>query len=480
MFKHVVWDFLGKVANQVIAFAVSIILARILQPSEFGIVGIALALVGFSAIFYDFGLKASVIQAETISQRQLSTIFFLNLLGGLFLFLLFFGLSSLIESFYDIENLAEVITAVGALLLLNATASLPLGLLSRKLAFKKIASINFAAAFVAGLVAVTMAYNGWGIWSLIANTLINALIVLAGAFLVAGWKPQPVFALKEIKPLWRFGSTVFGIEVLESIFSRIDVFLIGKIFQATTLGYYTRAQSLDNMVKQFSSGSLIAVVLPYFSRIKNDRQQLNSYYLQSLHIIAFASLFLTGFLFVVSTDLFTLLFTNKWTFAGEVFQIIALAGFAYPVGALMVNVILAMGKTKAIVRLELIKKLTLIPFLFIGFLSDIKLFCYMLVAGYWMTVLLNAFFVSRVIEISLKDQLIVIGRYLVITIVSSLLTYLLTYTLNGHPMLMIAVRGSVFLIIYCVSSYFSRTAGSQLVLNKLLEALRGKRMVKTI
>src|SRR3954451_9214638 len=118
MFKLVIWDFFGKISNQVIAFVVSIILARILNPAEFGIIGIALALVGFSTIFYDFGLKASIIQADHISHKQLSTIFFLNLIAGTLLFLLCFGFSSLIERFYKIDGLRNVIIAIGLLLII--------------------------------------------------------------------------------------------------------------------------------------------------------------------------------------------------------------------------------------------------------------------------------------------------------------------------------------------------------------------------
>ena len=474
MFKLVIWDFLGKISNQIIAFGVSVILTRLLLPAEFGIIGIALALVSFSAIFYDFGLKASIIQADAISQKQLSTIFFLNLLGGVILFLLCFSFSGLIERFYKINGLANVIIAVGLLLIINATASLPIGLLSRKLQFKKIAFVNLTGAFAGGIVAVIMAYHGWGVWSLIANTLINAVIVLIGVFFISAWKPSLIFDLKSVKPLWNFGSTVFGIEILESVFSRIDVFLIGKVFQATTLGFYTRAQSLDNMVKQFSSGSLIAVVLPYFSRIKEDKQALNAYYQQSLHLIAMASLFFTGLLYVTSIDLFTLLFTNKWSFSGELFQIIALAGFAYPVSALMVNVILALGKTKLIVRLEVLKKIVLLPVFLFGLFGSIKFFLYGLVGAYWLIVLLNSFFVSKVVNTSFKKQVNVVALYIGIAFTSVALTAFLTHFFLFHSFINMGIKGAIFLSLYILFNYLFKTTGSLMLLQKI-EHLRKKR-----
>lgn len=480
MFRLVVWDFLGKISNQIIAFAVSLFLTRILNPSEFGIVGIALALVAFTTIFYDFGLKASIIQADQISQRQLSTIFFVNLFGGLMLFLLFFSLSGIIQRFYKIEGLANVIIAVGFLLILNSTASLPLALLARKLQFRKMAMLNFIAALIAGIFAVMMALSGWGVWSLIANTLINALLILTGAFMAAGWRPSLIVDLKCIQPLWRFGSTVFGIEVLESVFSRVDVFLIGKVFQATILGFYTRAQSLDGMVKQFSSGSLIAVVLPYFSKIKNDVEKLRGYYEQSLHLIAYASLFLTGMLYLISVDLFTLLFTAKWTYSGKLFQLIALAGFAYPVSALMVNVILAVGKTKAIVRLEVLKKMVLLPVFVFGLYGGIKVFLICWVAANWVIVLLNAFFVRRIIQVSFWSQLATIAKYIVAAVLAVLITFLFTRAVEGNLLYIMVLRGGIFFVSYMVINHVGKTAGSLYILEKSLNYLKGKDLFKTI
>lgn len=480
MFKLIVWDFFGKFANQIIAFGVSILLARLLDPAEFGIVGIALALVGFATVFYDFGLKASVVQAEQVTPRQLSTIFYINLLAGGILFLLCYASSSSIERFYNIEGLAEVVIAIGLLLVLNAMSSLPMGLLARNLQFKKMATINFVAALIAGCMAVVVALKGGGVWSLITNTLLHAFLVLTSVFWASGWKPSLTFDLKSIKPLWRFGSTVFGIEALESFFSRIDVFLIGKIFQASTLGFYTRAQSLDGMVKQFSSGSLVAVVLPYFSRKKGQQNLLNDYYIQSLHVIAFGSLFLTGVLYTVSIELFTFLFTAKWAFAGELFQIIALSGFAYPVSALMVNVILSMGRTKAIVRLELLKKLVLLPVFLFGNYFGIKGFLYALVSAYWATVLLNAFFVSKVIAVPFKMQMNILGRYVFISFISASLTIITTNWMDFSPLLIIFLRGSIFLLLYLLLNHVSKTAGILLIMEKSLSALKSKGILKTV
>jgi O-antigen/teichoic acid export membrane protein len=262
--------------------------------------------------------------------------------------------------------------------------------------------------------------------------------------------------------------------------SRIDVFLIGKIFQATILGFYTRAQSLDSMIKQFSSNSLIAVALPYFSRIKHDTVAVKDYYMQCVHIISFVALLLTGSLYVTALDLFPVLFTSKWIFAGEIFQIIALSSFVYPLSALMVNVILAMGKTKAIIRLEVFKKMVLIPVFLFGFFSGIKLFLYLLVGAYWVVLLLNAYFISKVLQVSLRTQVGVIAKYIFVTGLCVFIIQVIANRFDLNNLLSLISKGIGFLVLYLAVNYIFKSVGFTSIVEKGLSSLRTKGILKTV
>jgi O-antigen/teichoic acid export membrane protein len=465
---------IGRLLSQVIGFGVSIQLARLLEPYQFGIVGITFALIGFSSVFYDFGLKASIIQNDNITDTQLSTIFYVNIIGGLFLLLLFFFISGILERFYGIDGLADVIKVSAISFLFNAIASLPSALLYKRLKFKQLAAINITAALIAGIVAVVMAFRGFGVWSLVANTVVNSLIVLIGVYWTVKWKPQIIFSFSSLKPLWKYGMSIFGITVADAFYSRADVFVIGKIFSPVTLGYYTRAQSMDALVKQFSSSSLVSVVFPYFSAIKNELEKVRSFFISSLHLIGFASVLLSGILYVSASDLFVFLFTEKWLVSAYYFQIIALAGFAYPVSALMVNVLFARGNTKMIVRLEIIKKSILIPVFIFGFLGNIELFLYVLAAVYWLFVFVNAYFLQKEIQIPAFSQCVIVSKYVLLGSISVGIVYLLISFIPGTTSFIgILIKSFLFLLAYLILNFIASTKG----LNFCLERIKNRKLM---
>jgi teichuronic acid exporter len=467
MFKLVLWDFFGKFANQFVGLIVSIVLARLLVPEQFGIIGIALALVGFSSIFFDFGFISAIIQKDEVTQKQLSTVFYLNLSAGIFLCLLFSLSSSAIENFYKIAGLGKVIVAVSFLFIINSLFLVPAALLSRGLQFKKLSLIYVAAALLSGFISIYFAYQGWGVWSLVLQAVINAVVVLVGTFFASRWKPDLIWDFISIKPLWKFGSRIFFISMLENIFIRIDVFMIGKIFGGTTLGYYTRAQSLDTTVRQFSSGSIVSVVLPFFSRMKNDLIQLHWYYFQSLHFVSFISIMIIGNLYLVAPELFELLFSAKWIFSGYIYQILALAGFAYPISALMVNVLWSRGNEKIFVRVEIYKKLLLLPVFCFGFLWGLKIFMYTLVVANILMIGINAWFVSKDISVSFTKQIRVIAEYLLMGTMVTVIFALIKQYYPQHLLWKIALLCISFTTVYFIINVVLKSIGSHFFLEKM-------------
>jgi len=469
MFRQALWDFVGRFINYFITFAVGIILARLLSPEEFGIFGIVMAIVLFSNVFLDFGFRVALIQAKEINQIQLSTIFFLNLIVSLCIFAVIAISSSSIEAFYGKENIAKPIVVMSTLFIINALMLIPNALLNRAMRFKPISITNTISSIAAGSVGVFLAYSGFKIWALIFQNLLATTFLLIGLFIIEKWKPSLTFSLDAIKPLWKLSSTVFFLTILDSIYTRLDVFIIGKLFNFTTLGFYNRAQSVDGLVRNFSVGTLVSVVLPFFSKIQDDKEALKIYYERSINLVLFISLFLSGFLFLSSLDIIIILFTEKWATVASYFKIIAITSFIYPVSAVMINIIVARGNSKEFIKLEIFKKLVLTPgylFIFFGGIYE-----FLIALGFlnFINVNINAHFIEKEIGVTTLQNLKFILKYAGVAVISGIFSYLISYNFSNNHYLHLFITFAAFTIPYVTISYYLKLTGILEIFNKIRE-----------
>ena len=476
MFKQALWDFAGRFINYFVTFVVGIVLARLLSPEEFGIFAIVMAIVLFSNVFLDFGFRTALIQAKETNQVQLSTVFFLNVFVALVIFGAIVVSSSSIEAYYGIENLAGMIVVMSTLFLINALSLIPTTILNREMRFKPLSIINTISSVISGSVGIFLAYSGFQIWALIYQSLLTPILFLIGVAITTKWRPSLVFNLESVKPLWKLSSTIFFLTILDDFYNRLDVFIIGKLFDFSTLGFYNRARSLDSLVRNFSVGTLMSVILPFFSRIQDDLEALQGYYRRSINLVLFAAFFLSGTLFLSSLDIVIILFTAKWATVSSYFQIIAVTGFVYPLSAIMINVIIARGNSKEFIKLEIIKRIVLTPgYLFILF-GGIYEFLIAQVFLSFININLNAHFIEREIGITKLEHLKFILQYGSITAISGIFSYLLSHNFSENHYLHLLVVFVSFTIPYVTIAYCLKLTGILEISDKIKEmALQYKR-----
>jgi O-antigen/teichoic acid export membrane protein len=309
-----------------------------------------------------------------------------------------------------------------------------------------------------------MAYSGYGIWSLVAQTLISSFLILISNFVFTKWSPSLRFQLSAIKPLWNYGGKMFLSGALDTLYNRLDTFIIGKIFSAQTLGYYARAQSMDVIIRQFSANSIMSALFPYIARHQYDREYLKTLYTKYLHIICFVSIAMCGLLFLIARHLFELLFTSRWNFSAELFQIMSIAGFAWPVGSLMCNIISGVGNSKAFLRLEVYKKIIVLPVYLFGFLLGLKGFVVCMVVMGFMGIALNGFFAGKEINMKLLPQLKIVFNYFSLGVAAVLTSYFIFRSLpeltNITSMLFLS---GCFGLLYVIGAYLLKLDGVHII-----------------
>ncbi|MFB9864464.1 lipopolysaccharide biosynthesis protein [Rufibacter immobilis] len=448
MLKGIFWDLFEKISNQGISFFISILLARLLSPGEFGLLGMVLVLVSMSQIFLDMGLSAAIIQRQDLTPKHYSSVFYLNLGIGILLSITVFFSAGFIADFYDKPALLNIFKVFSVIFIVNALAIVQNAQFAKDMNFKIPALIRVVATIVGGSTGVWMAYHDYGIWSLVTQYLLSTSVFVSGIWIVSKWRPGWQFDFGAVKDLWGFSSKLFASGVLDAIFTRMDVVVIGKLFSANTLGFYTRAQTMNNMVVQYSSGSLARVFFPAISRIQSDTEQVRILYAKAINLVSFLVFMLLGLLFLCAEDIFVLLFTEKWLPSVKYFQILVLGGYVYPLSSIMLNVLSGRGKSGRFLKLEILKKALLVIGLVVGFSYGIEGYLYSLAVVYVFSLLLNMYFLAKEIHMTIKKQLKNIVVYLVIALFSVVVVYFIEPNLSQIRIWHLLLTGTTFMTTY--------------------------------
>ncbi len=446
------------------SFGISIILTRLLSPQEYGIMGMAVVIIAFAHVFLDLGFNRAIIQQAEISQVQYATIFYLNTGIALLLTGICFFLAGPLAAFYHQPLIKPVFRVVSLSFLINGLNLVPSAILYKRLHFKVNSIQSLIGALLSGAVGIWMAYNGYGVWSLVMQSLLSSLILMLLNFAYIRWYPRLQFSIASIRPLWSYGSKLFASGLLDNIYSKLDTFIIGRIFTPSILGFYARAQSMDGVVRQFSANSIVGALFPYIAKHQDDKAYLGVLFRKYLHIIMFVSVGISGVLFLIAKDLFTLMFTGRWIYSAELFRIISIAGFAWPVSSLMCSIISGVGNSEAFFKLEVIKKILILPVYLFGFLLGLKGFLYCMLAVVCVSVILNAVYTAREIEVGTMEQIKIMAGYLITGLLSCTVTYFLVGIIgSAHAVLNMAGAAILFSALFLGGCYAARLKGTEII-----------------
>ena len=402
--KNILWDFFGRFFIRSTGFVVTLILTAILDPEAFGVIGLCTTIVFFANQFIDVGFSQSLVQAKKIDDEVLHTFFWIMSGLSFIAWILIFSLSPVFASFYEEPKLEVYLKWISVLFPLNLLTFIPNILLVRSLKFKLISVFNVITSIISGIIAIYLALNNYGVWSLIVQSIIQSFILSTLLITNTKYYPQFIFSLKSIKPLWNYGMYAFLDSIFVTIYSRIDTLLFGKIFTFETLGQYHRAKSMLNYTIEFSSNSLTRVLFPYFSQIQDHKERIHKLYLDSFSVIAFISIGLSGLIYLSAKDLFLLLFGPEWVRSADLLKILIINGYATPVSAIMINVILGLGYSKLNLHLGVIKKIIGLGCLLIAYFYSLEIYLYSLIATTVVGVSLNMYYLKKLISVDLISQ----------------------------------------------------------------------------
>jgi teichuronic acid exporter len=470
--KAFIWDFTGNIARQGMGFIMSIFLARILEPSDFGLIAMVMVIIGIAGVFTDIGLGGALIQRRRVRPIHYSSVFYFNVIVGLFFTVLTYFSASWISEFYNQEQLLPLVQVMSFLFIIGALSSVQSIRLRKELNYALLTKMGLISSLVSGVIGVSLAFWGAGVWSLVAQSLIGGIIYNILIWTRAKWVPDLAFSWKALTQLWGFGFRMFLVGLLDAVYTRLDYLIIGKLFSLAMLGFYQRAKSLEMMAIQYSSGSLTSVLFPVLSKVQNDLPRFQNIILKGLGMISFLTFLLFSSLYLIAEELIVILFSEKWLPSVEYFKILVFSGVAYPINALLVNVLSSRGNSKAFLRMAIYKKS--VAFLNFGtfFLFGIEGFLYGLIVVYIINTSITIAMASRESSIAQWE----FYKLIIVQVVMAALTLLITlFSVDFLPdsnIISLFIKLVLFSTVYIFFNWIFKILSFQYFLEQFLPVLK--------
>ena len=398
------WSFIDQFANLGITFIVGIILARLLSPREFGLIGMITVFIAISQSFLDSGFSSALIRKKDCTQTDFSTVFFFNLVIGFLCYVILFFSAPSIALFFKEPELKAILQVLGILLVINSLTLIHSTILTKRVDFKLQARISVIASVGSGIIALLAANAGYGVWSLVIQQLCRQLLNSAFLWIWNRWKPTLVFSKQSFRELFGFGSKLLISGLIDTIYRNIYSLIIGKFFSAQELGYYSRASGFKDLPSKNLNGIINRVSYPVLVTMQDDIPRLRKNYQKLIRSIMFITFILMLGMAAVAEPMIIALIGEKWRQSVIYLQMLCFVGMFYPLHSLNLNMLNVRGRSDLFLKLEIIKKIFAIPVIVVGIFWGIKIMIAGMIVNTVIAYYLNSYWSGRLIGYSQKQQ----------------------------------------------------------------------------
>lgn len=463
------WSFSDLIANQGIQFIIQVILARLLVPEDFGIIGMLTVFIAVSQSFIDSGFTNALIREKEPSQEDYSTVFYFNLFMAVLMYIVLFSSAGAISRFFIEPQLVAILRVIAIVLIINSFGLIQRTMLTKSINFKIQTKISAISSIVSGIIAVIFAYSGFGVWSLVIKTLTMQLIQSLLLCIYNRWIPSVGFKLDSFKRLFGFGWKLLVSGLLETLYNNLYFLIIGRLFSVVELGYYTNAQKLRDTASQSITTSVQKVSYPVLSSIKEDEDKLRAGYKKIIKTSVFITFPLMIGLAVVASPLIRLIFGQKWINSIIPFQILCFAGMLFPLHAINLDILQVKGRSDLFLGLEIVKKviglITIAIALF--FKSGILGLLWVAVINSYISYFINSYYSAELLSYSTIEQIKDIAPAFIASVLMAIVVYLSGAILHNNNLVKLLVQFITGVVVYVGVCKIGRIEGLNTV-NELL------------
>jgi O-antigen/teichoic acid export membrane protein len=403
--KGVFWSSIERFSIQGIQFFLGIVMARLLFPSDYGLIGMLTIFLAVSQSFIDSGFSNALIRKQNRTEEDFSTVFYFNIVVGLFFYLILFFCSPYIAKFYNAPILENLTKVVALNIFINSLTIVQRAKFTIKVDFKTQTKSSLLAVIISGTIGIMMAYKGFGVWALAVPSIISSIINMIMLWIYSKWIPLRTFSVASFKELFAYGSRLLFSGLLDTIYSNLYTLVIGKKFSKVDLGYYTRADSLSQFPSSNITGILQRVTFPVLSSIQDDNIKLREAYRKLLRLSAFVIFPLMVGLAAIADPFIRFVLTDKWERVILLLQILCIARMWYPVHAINLNLLQVKGRSDLFLRLEIIKKIIGIIVLCVTIPLGVIAMCVGLIFTSIVALIINTYYTGKLINVGYFKQM---------------------------------------------------------------------------
>ncbi len=425
--KGMGWGFADNIASAGITAIVGIVLARILSPAEFGIIGKTTIFIALAGIFMDSGFSIALTRKKDADEADFNTVFHTNLMFSAILYIILYVSAPFIAQFFNTPILTDIVRILGLAVVIQAFSIVQKVVFTRKLDFKNQAIASLVASSVGGGLAILMAVKGFGVWSLVAFQILKITLYTLMLWMLSPWKPTMGFSWMRFREFFSFSSKLLAGSVITIIWNEIYSLVIGKVYTDSLLGFYARADKIKSSITSNVSMVIQKVSLPMLSTIQDEKErQVRAYrkVIKTTAMITFTALFGMG---VIAKSLIVVLIGEKWLPAVHLLQILSLSGIFIPLMSNSVNLITANGKSNISLRLEIIKTLLSVFPIMLGIFYTIEWMLWGTIVTSFVAYMFHAYYVGRVIKYPILEQIKDLLPYLFIAAIMAFPTWFIQY-----------------------------------------------------
>lgn len=436
--KGTLWSSVERFSVQGIMFVVMIIMARMLTPEDYGLVGMITIFVAVSQSLIDSGFSQALIRKQDRTETDNSTVFYFNIAVGAALYTILFLCAPIISDFYGEPQLTPVTRAIGLCIVFNSLAVVQRALLTVRLDFKTQAKATLIGAVVSGAAGVTMAYTGFGVWAIVTQQVVNLALVTLFLWVFSHWKPIWAYSWKSFRELFSFGSKLLASGLIDTLYRNMYLIVIGKVFKASDLGYYTRAHQFSDFASSNITGIFQRVSYPVLCTIQDDDERLADVYRRLLKTAAFIIFPLLAGLSAVSKPVILTFLTEKWLFSASILQILCISQMWYPIHSINLNLLQVKGRSDLFLRLEIIKKIVGVSILCITINFGIITLCWGVFTNSIIALIINTYYTGKLINLGFIKQMKDLLPTLILSYAVGITVYVtVTYIQMAPPLALI-------------------------------------------
>ena len=452
--KGVAWSALERFSVQGIQFVLTVIIARLVSPSEYGLIAMLAIFLAIAQSFVDSGFSNALIQKKERTEVDYSTVFYFNLGISIVIYLLLFGSAPYIAVFYKEPVLYSVTRWVGLNIILSGLSIVQRAQLTIRVDFKTQAKASLIAVILSGVVAVYLAYAGYGVWALVTQTLLNTFLNTLFLWVFSHWFPSLVFSWSSFRTLFSFGSKLLLSGLLHTIYINLYSLVIGRWYSSANVGYYNRAYQFASFPSINIVSIITRAIYPVQCAMQDDDERLNATFMQYLRLSCLIIFLPMVTLAVLAKPLVLFLLTDKWLPAAELLSILCLAYMWYPVMVINNQILNVKGRSDYFLKAEIWKKVIAITILCITLPLGVKILCWGVVLYNFFDMGIIIFYSRKVIRTSYLEQFFNIVPVFLLATAMGICVYFSTMLFKETPLLQLIIGCIIAVLSYIILGYF--------------------------